>query len=40
MFLDVRRHRVSLYSAGNCRYDPPRTAPAYPLDLCDEYLET
>jgi diacylglycerol kinase family enzyme len=39
LILDGRRRRLWLYFAGNCRYEPPGTAPAYRPDLSDGYLD-
>jgi undecaprenyl-diphosphatase len=39
LMLDGRRRRVWLYFAGNCRYEPQGTAPAYRPDLSDGYLD-
>ena len=39
LVLDGRRRRLWLYFAGNCRYVPPGTAPAYRPDLADGYLD-
>jgi undecaprenyl-diphosphatase len=39
LILNGRRRRLWLYFAGNCRYEPPGTAPAYRPDLCDGYLD-
>ena len=33
------RRRLWLYFAGNCRYEPQGTAPAYRPDLSDGYLD-
>ena len=39
LVLDGRRRRLWLYFAGNCRYVPQGTAPAYRPDLADGYLD-
>jgi diacylglycerol kinase family enzyme/membrane-associated phospholipid phosphatase len=39
LILDGRPLRLWLYFAGNCRYEPTGTAPAYRPDLCDGYLD-
>ncbi len=39
LILDGRRRRLWLYFAGNCRYEPPGTAPAYRPDLSDGCLD-
>ncbi len=39
LVLDGRRRRLWLYFAGNCRYVPHGTAPAYRPDLADGYLD-
>jgi undecaprenyl-diphosphatase len=39
LILDGRHRRLWLYFAGNCRYEPAGTAPAYRPDLCDGYLD-
>jgi undecaprenyl-diphosphatase len=39
LILNGRHLRLWLYFAGNCRYEPPGTAPAYRPDLCDGYLD-
>ena len=39
LILNGRRLRLWLYFAGNCRYEPTGTAPAYRPDLCDGYLD-
>jgi diacylglycerol kinase family enzyme/membrane-associated phospholipid phosphatase len=39
LILNGRRRRLWLYFAGNCRYEPPGTAPAYRPDLSDGYLD-
>ena len=39
LVLDGRRLQLSLYFAGNCRYEPAGMAPAYRPDLCDGYLD-
>ena len=37
--LNGQHRRLWLYFAGNCRYEPAGTAPAYRPDLCDGYLD-
>ncbi len=39
LVLDGRRRRLWLYFAGNCRYVPQGTAPAYRPDLADGCLD-
>jgi diacylglycerol kinase family enzyme/membrane-associated phospholipid phosphatase len=39
LILDGRRRRLWLYFAGNCRYEPPGTAPGYRPDLRDGNLD-
>jgi undecaprenyl-diphosphatase len=39
LLLDGRRRRLWLYFAGNCRYAPQGTAPAYRPDLADGCLD-
>jgi len=39
LILNGRRRRLWLYFAGNCRYEPPGTAPAYRPFLSDGYLD-
>ena len=39
LVLDGRRRRLWLYFAGNCRYVPHGTAPAYRPDLADGCLD-
>jgi undecaprenyl-diphosphatase len=39
LILDGRRRRLWLYFAGNCRYVPQGTFPAYRPDLADGYLD-
>ena len=39
LVLDGRRRRLWLYFAGNCRYAPHETAPAYRPDLADGCLD-
>jgi undecaprenyl-diphosphatase len=39
LVLDGRRRRLWLYFAGNCRYVPDGTAPAYRPDLADGWLD-
>jgi hypothetical protein len=39
LVLDGRRRRLWLYFAGNCRYVPQGTAPAYRPDLADGWLD-
>jgi diacylglycerol kinase family enzyme len=39
LILDGTRRRLWLYFAGNCRYEPQGTAPAYRPDLSDGYLD-
>jgi undecaprenyl-diphosphatase len=39
LVLDSRRRRLWLYFAGNCRYEPQGTAPAYRPDLADGWLD-
>ena len=39
LILNGRHLRLWLYFAGNCRYEPPGTAPAYRPDLCDGRLD-
>ncbi len=39
LILDGTRRRLWLYFAGNCRYEPQGTAPAYRPDLADGLLD-
>jgi diacylglycerol kinase family enzyme len=39
LILNGRPRRLWLYFAGNCRYEPAGTAPAYRPDLSDGYLD-
>src|SRR5207237_510117 len=39
LILNGQHRRLWLYFAGNCRYEPVGTAPAYRPDLADGYLD-
>ena len=39
LVLDSRRRRLWLFFAGNCRYEPQGTAPAYRPDLADGWMD-
>jgi undecaprenyl-diphosphatase len=39
LVLDGKQRRLWLYFAGNCRYEPEGTAPAYRRDLADGWLD-